>query len=144
MFYEQDNPGLSGVKERTYMKKLYFQPGLNESRVMFNKGLWALQILLAVMFLMAGGFKLLGAPPVVATFEKIGVGHWFRYLTGLIEVLSAVFLVIPRLTIWGALLIAATMIGATLIHLFVIGGNPLMALIFLLAAAFIAGVRGRT
>jgi hypothetical protein len=51
--------------------------------------LWIAQIALAGMFLLAGGSKLLGAPAMVGLFDAIGIGQWFRYLTGLIEVGSA-------------------------------------------------------
>ena len=54
--------------------------------------LWVLQIGLAGMFLLAGSSKLLGDPAMVGLFDAIGIGQWFRYLTGLIEVGSAVAL----------------------------------------------------
>jgi putative oxidoreductase len=57
--------------------------------------LWALQVGLAAMFLLAGGSKLAGASAMVALFDEIGVGQWFRYVTGLIEVVSAVALLVP-------------------------------------------------
>ena len=50
-----------------------------------NIGLWALQILTAVAFLAAGYAKLSGQPTMVATFDKIGAGPWFRYVTGVVE-----------------------------------------------------------
>ena len=40
--------------------------------------LWTLQILVAAAFLFAGGAKLVGGPQMVAAFDKIGVGQWFR------------------------------------------------------------------
>ena len=36
------------------------------------------QIALAGMFLLAGGSKLLGASAMVALFNTIGIGQWFR------------------------------------------------------------------
>jgi len=48
--------------------------------------LWVAQTALAGMFLLAGGSKLVGAPAMVTLFNAIGVGQWFRYVTGLIEV----------------------------------------------------------
>jgi uncharacterized membrane protein YphA (DoxX/SURF4 family) len=47
-----------------------------------NVGLWILQILAAGMFLMAGFGKLSGDPQMVGMFDVIGLGQWFRYLTG--------------------------------------------------------------
>ncbi len=88
--------------------------------------LWALQILTAAAFLMAGLGALSGQPMMVETFDKIGIGQWFRYVTGSIEVASAILLLIPRLTPVGAALLVCTMIGAVLTHL-VIGGSPVPA-----------------
>src|SRR5262249_37471008 len=74
--------------------------------------LWSIQIALAGMFLLAGGSKLLGAPSMVALFNAVGIGQWFRYATGLIEVGAAVALLIPALAVFGALALLPTMIGA--------------------------------
>ena len=103
--------------------------------------LWTLQIGLAGMFLLAGGVKLAGAPEMVATFDAIGVGQWFRYVTGGIEVLSATALLIPSLAAFGALLAVPTMIGAVATHLFVVGGSFMPALMLLVAAVTIAWAR---
>jgi putative oxidoreductase len=111
---------------------------LNKPGRAFNIALWILQALLALAFLAAGFSKLFGAEPMVATYEKIGVGQWFRFVTGIIEVLSAVLLLVPGLAGVGALLIVATMIGATFTHLFIIGGSPVPALVLLILAAVVA------
>ena len=58
---------------------------------------------------------------MVETFDAIGLGQWFRYLTGLIEVGGAVLLWVPRRQAWGAALLGATMIGAVLANLVVLG-----------------------
>jgi putative oxidoreductase len=47
-----------------------------------NTTLWVLQILTALAFLLAGTMKLVSAQEMVKTFDKIGVGQWFRYVTG--------------------------------------------------------------
>ena len=94
-----------------------------------NVGLWVLQVLTAAAFLVAGFATLSGQPMMVETFEKIGVGQWFRYVTGAIEIGSAILLLIPRLTPVGAALLVCTMTGAVLSHLLVIGGSPVPALV---------------
>jgi uncharacterized membrane protein YphA (DoxX/SURF4 family) len=106
-----------------------------------NIFLWILQILAAAMFLMAGGSKLAGAPPMVAMFAKIGIGQWFRYVTGGIEVASAILLLIPRLSALGGFLLACTMIGAIITHVFVVGGNPGIPIVLLLITAIITWQR---
>ena len=57
--------------------------------------LWILQVIVALAFFAAGGSKLTGAEQMVAVFDKIGWGQWFRYVTGLLEVASAIGLFIP-------------------------------------------------
>jgi putative oxidoreductase len=110
-----------------------------------NVGLWILQIGAAGMFLMVGFLKLSGDPQMVALFQAIGLGQWFRYVTGSLEVLGAVLLLIPRLTGLGALLLVGVTLGAVTTHLFVIGGNPLPAIILLIVTGIIAwGRRERT
>jgi putative oxidoreductase len=99
-----------------------------------NMALWALQILTAVAFIMAGFGKLSGQAMMVETF---GIGQWFRYVTGGIEVASAILLLIPRLTPVGAALLVSTMTGAVLTHLLLIGGSPVPALVLLCFAAII-------
>lgn len=110
-------------------------------RRVWNIFLWVLQIAAAGMFLSAGAGKLLGDATTVQAFEAIGFGQWFRYVTGGIEVIGAVLLVIPRLAGAGALLLAAVMVGAILTHLFLVGGSAAPALILLLALTPIAWAR---
>jgi putative oxidoreductase len=103
--------------------------------------LWAVQIALAGMFLLAGGSKLLGAAPMVALFDAIGIGQWFRYVTGLIEVGSAIALLMPSVAVFGALALVATMIGAIATHLFIVGGPPAMPAILLVGSAAVVWAR---
>jgi len=93
------------------------------------------------MFLFAGGSKLAGQAAMVQVFDAIGIGQWFRYLTGLIEVTSAALLLVPSLAFYGAVALAVTMVGAIIAHLFVIGGNPLMPIVLLAATVTIAYLR---
>jgi uncharacterized membrane protein YphA (DoxX/SURF4 family) len=104
-------------------------------------GLWIVQIALAGMFLLAGGSKLLGAPAMVGLFDAIGIGQWFRYLTGLIEVGSAVALLVPSIAVFGALALVATMVGAIVTHLFIVGGSPAMPAILLVGSAAVVWTR---
>jgi putative oxidoreductase len=93
-----------------------------------NIALWVVQVGTAAMFFMAGGNKLTGNPQMVGLFEAIGIGQWFRYLTGGLEIIGAVLLLIPALSGLGGLLLTAVMLGAVATHLLIIGGNPTMAM----------------
>ena len=105
--------------------------------------LWTLQIASAALFLFSGTLKLSGAPMMVEMFGAIGLGQWFRYFTGGLEVISAVLLLVPSLARFGALALAVTMVGAILTHLFIIGGNPAVPVALLAATTTIAWVRRR-
>ncbi|MFJ5229504.1 DoxX family protein [Kitasatospora sp. NPDC088391] len=59
---------------------------------------WALRVLLALFFALASALpKLLALPAATTVFDAIGVGHWFMYLTGLVELAGAVGLLVRRL-----------------------------------------------
>jgi len=110
-----------------------------------NVVLWVLQIAAAGMFLMVGFLKLSGNAQLVGLFEAIGIGQWFRYLTGTLEVLGAFLLLIPRTSGLGALMLAGIMICAVVTHVFIVGGSPMMAIILLVVTGIVAwGRRERT
>src|SRR5687768_8586279 len=92
-------------------------------------GLWSVKALLAAAFLAAGSAKLYGVPMMVQTFEHVGVGQWLRYLTGFLEVVGAVAVLIPTVAGFGGVLLAAIMVGATLTHLLVVPGSPIPAIV---------------
>lgn len=58
------------------------------------------------MFAAVGSAKLLGNADMIAVFEAVGIGQWFRYVTGVLDVLGAVLLVVPGKTAFGAVLLA--------------------------------------
>ena len=113
-------------------------PALLRGRVV---ALWLTQIALAAMFMFVGGLKLTGAPQLVALFDAIGIGQWFRYVTGSIEVVSAVALLVPAWAAFGALLLIPTMVGAVITHLFIVGGSPVPATVLLIGSLVIAWAR---
>jgi putative oxidoreductase len=100
--------------------------------------LWTGQILLAAFFILAAAPKLLGDPTTVASFESIGFGQWFRYLTGACELAGAVGLLIPRLSGLAALGLAGVMVGATATNLFLLPGMaPVAVVTVLLGVVFV-------
>jgi putative oxidoreductase len=103
--------------------------------------LWLTQIGLAAMFMFVGGLKLAGAPQLVALFDAIGIGEWLRYVTGSIEVVSAVALLVPGWAAFGALLLIPTMVGAVFSHLFIVCGSAVPATVLLTGSPAIAWAR---
>jgi putative oxidoreductase len=106
-----------------------------------NITLWILQMLTAAVLVMAGGTKLAGAEMHIAMFEKIGLGQWFRYFTGGLEVVGAILLLMPKRAAIGAAMLAVTMAGAIATHLFIIGGSPAPAIVILLMTLAVAWYR---
>ena len=103
--------------------------------------LWVLQILLAAAFLGAGGAKLSGAAPMVARYETIGVGQWFRYVTGIFEVGGAIALLIPKTSALAAPWLMCIMVGAIITHLAILHNPPTGPVVLLIALGIVACVR---
>jgi putative oxidoreductase len=84
---------------------------------------WMFRGAIALVFVLEGTEKFSSDPHSswVRLFQQIGMGHWFRYLTGAVEVLGSVLVLIPWTVTAGLALLACTMAAATLIILFVIG-----------------------
>ena len=87
------------------------------------------RVLLTIAFVMAGGAKLAGAAAMVEIFDAIGLGQWFRYVTGAIEVGGALMLWVKPLRLLGALLLGATMVGAIIAHMLVLGPSTVPAVV---------------
>jgi putative oxidoreductase len=103
-----------------------------------NLTLWVLQGFLALVFLYSGASKFNPHESYwVGLFAEIRIGQWFRYFTGGLEVICAVLLLIPRTSAIAAALLACTMVGAIVVHLFILRdgyaavfpGFPLLILI---------------
>ena len=114
---------------------------IQSSRPTRRVGAWALQGIIAAAFLAAGAAKLAGVPFMVDLFAQIGIGQWFRVLTGVVEVAGAVALLIPGFASIGALWLGGTMIGAVATHLFVLHTSPVPAVVLGVLNALIVFLR---
>jgi putative oxidoreductase len=103
--------------------------------------LWILSGCVAIAFIGAGGAKLAGVPVMVEMFDKVGLGQWFRYFTGLLEVAGGIGLLMPRYAFYAAVLLAIVMVGAIVAHLAVLGGSPAPAAVLLLLSGTVAYLR---
>ena len=104
-------------------------------------GAWVLQGIVATAFFAAGAAKLAGAAYMVQLFEQIGLGQWFRYVTGVIEVVGALALIAPGLVWFGGLWLGGTMFFAVLTHVFVLHTSPVPAIVLGLLNALIVYLR---
>jgi putative oxidoreductase len=76
--------------------------------------LWILRVLAAALFLSAGFMKLIGQPVMVQEFDVIGLGQWFRFLTGILELVGGVAILVPSISVFGAILLLLVDAGAFL------------------------------
>jgi putative oxidoreductase len=95
---------------------------------------WALRVSVAFAFVLTGADKFTAA--WVQPFEMIGIGQWFRYFTGGVEIVGGLLFLWPAATTVGALLLVATMVGAMVTQA-VIFRHPLDALF---PGLYLAGV----
>jgi len=114
-----------------------------------NIALWIIQILLALLFLFAGGTKLYYAPEVLAAMgppNQVHLPGLFLKFIGACEVLGALGLVLPRLlriqpqlTFFAAVGLLIIMIGAVVVTLAGPGIGPAIpAVVVGLLCAFVA------
>jgi uncharacterized membrane protein YphA (DoxX/SURF4 family) len=117
-------------------------------RAILNTTLWIVQVLLALLFLFAGGMKLI--LPIAAMTKDMPMPGWFLRFIGVAEVLGAFGLILPGLTRLGTALtplaavgLVLIMIGATVLT--ASGGVAMASIPFVvgLLAAFVAYGRGR-
>lgn len=99
--------------------------------------LWCVQALLALVFVGASWAKLTGNPEMVALFSAVGLGQWFRYVTGILELTGAVLILVPKTRRAGAALLATIMLGALAAHLFVLHVPPTTPGVLLLLSGFV-------
>lgn len=106
-----------------------------------NIVLWVLQVVAALMFVVAALGKFSGSPAVAGTFDAIGFGDWFMYLVGALEIAGAAGLLVPRLTGPAALALTGLLVGAVVVQAFVVGSGVVAPLPFLVLTAVIAWFR---
>jgi uncharacterized membrane protein YphA (DoxX/SURF4 family) len=83
--------------------------------------LWVLRLLAAVILLQTLFFKFSSSEESVYIFSAIGMEPWGRIGTGVMELIAAILILIPRTTAFGALLAIGLMSGALFFHLTTLG-----------------------
>lgn len=103
---------------------------------------WALRLTIAIIFLQTLYFKFTAHPDSVHIFSELGAEPYGRIGLGIIELITAFLILIPRTKLLGILLGLGIILGAILSHVLVIGlsveddgGNLfLLAIIVLIAS----------
>ena len=94
--------------------------------------------IVGVFFVLIGYTKFDGDPKGMwyQTFQQIGLGQWFRVLTGVMQVTGGVMMCIPKTLVVGSALVTETMLGAAVVDLFVLG-QPFFIVPFFLAVVVV-------
>jgi uncharacterized membrane protein YphA (DoxX/SURF4 family) len=116
-----------------------------------NVALWIVQVLLAIVFLFAGGMKLVMPIEELTKQMPLPLPGWFLRLTAVVEVLGAIGVILPwllrirpALTPLAAAGLVIVMVGAV-VYTLAAGdiGSALIPLVVGLLAAFVAYGRRR-
>jgi putative oxidoreductase len=82
---------------------------------------WLPRLAVVFAFVVIGATKFSGGRGEwYQIFERIGLGQWFRYFTGGMQVLGALLLLTRRTRTIGAAMLACTMIGAMFVDIFIV------------------------
>src|SRR5471032_1972812 len=79
---------------------------------------WLPRIAVALVFLSVGSEKFGSHGPWIRVFAQIGLGDWFRYLTGALQVGGALLVLVPTTTSIGAVVLSCMMVGAVIANVF--------------------------
>jgi uncharacterized membrane protein YphA (DoxX/SURF4 family) len=92
--------------------------GLTKTQLILS---WILRLAAATILLQTLFFKFTGAEESKFIFTTLGVEPWGRLGSGVVELVAAILLLVPRTTTIGALIALATMSGAIMSHLAFLG-----------------------
>ncbi len=83
--------------------------------------IWVLRLVAAIILLQTLYFKFTAHPQSVKLFTILGMEPWGRIGTGVIELIAAILILIPKYTGYGAVLGLMMMSGALFFHLTKLG-----------------------
>ena len=76
----------------------------------------------------------------VRIFDQIGLGQWFRYVTGAVQIAGGILMAPRRTRTAGALMLATTMLGAAVVDVVILGSPLVIApllLLFVIATVWV-------
>ncbi len=83
--------------------------------------IWVLRLVAAVIMLQTLYFKFTAQEESVYIFSTLGLEPWGRIGTGVAELIASILILIPRTTVYGAVIGMGIMAGAIFSHLFKLG-----------------------
>jgi uncharacterized membrane protein YphA (DoxX/SURF4 family) len=82
--------------------------------------IWVLRVVAGALFLGAAAMKFTSQPQMVAEFETVGLGQWFRYFTAALELAGGLAILVPRFSLAGAVILLTVDLGAFIAQLAVL------------------------
>ncbi len=82
---------------------------------------WVLRITVAIILSQTLYFKFTGAPESIHIFSSLGVEPYGRIITGILELLVVILILIPRTVLIAAIMGCGIMFGAIMSHLLILG-----------------------
>ena len=141
------NPSAAQLLEAAKREPANYEDGLTPRQRVIS---WVCQLVAAGIMIETLFFKFTAAPESVYIFTKVGAEPWGRIGSGVIELIAAILILVPRTTWLGALIALGVMAGAIASHLTVLGidvqGDKgllfgLALIVFLTSAALLAILR---
>lgn len=99
---------------------------------------WLLALWLCFIFFRAGIAKFDDASGWSRAFRGWGFSVWFRVLIGVLEVIGALLLLVPRTVVYGTITIGVIMIGAAITQLMQHRPHPAAYVMLVLATVLLA------
>lgn len=104
-------------------------------------GDWALRGFIGLAALLVGWAKFDGRGEWPSYFQQLGLGQWFRYFTGVVELLGGILVLAPPTAPAGSALLTATMVGATAANWVVHPGNCVVTALLAIALGLYTWMR---
>ncbi len=82
---------------------------------------WAFPLVAAIILLQTLWFKFTGDPSSKYIFSQLHAEPWGRILSGIIELIASILLIIPSTRWIGAIITLLVLGGAIMAHLFILG-----------------------
>ncbi len=83
--------------------------------------IWAVRIVAAFILLQTLYFKFTAAEESVYIFTTLGMEPFGRIGSGIVELVASILILLPRTTLYGAIIGLGVMTGAIMSHLLVLG-----------------------
>lgn len=106
---------------------------------------WGLRVVVALIFIAPALLALGGQSAMVKQFDTLGFGSWFRTAVSLVQIVAALFLLLPVTSLVSAVVLLLLDIAILFSQIFVVHGGfvhlilfalPLLALISLQSGRF--------